>query len=699
MPLRFALIAAALFSRLAFSQCAPEPATQRILDAYAAAAPQGTDAEKKVARAGILQKALAAAPTDYFLLDRQRDLLDDNTSAGREASVAYFAALHQKYPDSPAVTAVYADVLRAKDSVQALSLLEASGKAHPDFPGTRLKLIPIFAYGKLPNQERLREEIDGFLKICPAVSNPYVYRVLLRSGSTEHIARTAPLLRARLEAESGPANERLWMVLWDLEFKAVAPTEHPSVRERIAKDLARLAESPRRNEVSWLSLRRNGYALVDDKAAIDRMNDQILKDHPDSGEAEQLVTDRWRKEHPFPAGNDKRAQQAWYRASAAAAHEWFERWHGPRWLAQEFSAVAALDDTSSDDLLKLAEKYVHAYHANPNSFYGALPVEFEVAENLIRKKALPAVIPEWIDRGYHRETNRPSRMLGYLRDEMSDEQKARADGQIDAMRIERARILLDYYDALGQRSKSRAVEDSLAGMNPADDRMKPGLFEARAKAAEMDNRKLDALVFYHAARALGGKPGSRGTTDAAALDEKIDRLWKDLGGTQAGLPLFTGKTQLAPVSAIRWETPRRPLPAFTLTDLAGKTWKLADLNGKATLINVWATWCVPCRAEHPEFQKLYERLKDRKEIALLSLNVDDEAGLVAPYMAEQHYTFPVILGKEVLEAVAGGGEVAIPQNWFVTPAARLRWTQLGYAGDPQWQSTMIARLEELLKAR
>jgi thiol-disulfide isomerase/thioredoxin len=171
---------------------------------------------------------------------------------------------------------------------------------------------------------------------------------------------------------------------------------------------------------------------------------------------------------------------------------------------------------------------------------------------------------------------------------------------------------------------------------------------------------------------------------------------KEMRFAFAGLSV-SGKAKLEPVSEIRWETPRNPLPAFSLVDLGGKTWKLADLNGKATLINVWATWCGPCRAEHPEFQKLYDLIKDRSDRAILSLNVDEEAGLAARYMAENHYTFPVLFGKMVLEAVSREGGVAIPQIWFVAPSAKPQFLQLGYGADPHWSTTMAAKLQELLK--
>ena len=52
---------------------------------------------------------------------------------------------------------------------------------------------------------------------------------------------------------------------------------------------------------------------------------------------------------------------------------------------------------------------------------------------------------------------------------------------------------------------------------------------------------------------------------------------------------------------------------------------------------------------------------------MLSLNIGEEAGLVAPYIAANHYAFPVMLGKDVLRGVPGEDGVAIPQNWFVAP--------------------------------
>src|SRR5579884_2568236 len=111
-------------------------------------------------------------------------------------------------------------------------------------------------------------------------------------------------------------------------------------------------------------------------------------------------------------------------------------------------------------------------------------------------------------------------------------------------------------------------------------------------------------MYYRAARDLDGRQSHGGKTDAAELDSKIDLLYEELGGTQSTFFLFTNKTGLSPLSSMSWEAPKNPLPSFSLTDLNGKVWSLTRLRGVATLVNVWATWCGPCREEHPELEKL-----------------------------------------------------------------------------------------------
>ena len=98
---------------------------------------------------------------------------------------------------------------------------------------------------------------------------------------------------------------------------------------------------------------------------------------------------------------------------------------------------------------------------------------------------------------------------------------------------------------------------------------------------------------------------------------------------------FEEQVETAEVAS--WDTKNTALNAFELTDLQGRNWSLADLKGKVAFINVWATWCGPCREELPYVQKLTKQLKGRNDVVVLTLNTDEEVGKVEPFMKENKY--------------------------------------------------------------
>jgi thiol-disulfide isomerase/thioredoxin len=71
----------------------------------------------------------------------------------------------------------------------------------------------------------------------------------------------------------------------------------------------------------------------------------------------------------------------------------------------------------------------------------------------------------------------------------------------------------------------------------------------------------------------------------------------------------------------RTDLMNKPAPPFTYKDVNGKMVSLSDFKGKYVLIDVWATWCTPCREEMPGLQKIEENLKD-KNIAFLGVSID-----------------------------------------------------------------------------
>src|SRR4029450_2401930 len=92
---------------------------------------------------------------------------------------------------------------------------------------------------------------------------------------------------------------------------------------------------------------------------------------------------------------------------------------------------------------------------------------------------------------------------------------------------------------------------------------------------------------------------------------------------------------------------------FTLKDMHGVDVQLASFKGKVILLNFWATWCGPCRAEIPSLVELQQEYKD--DLVVLGLSVDDTAEKLLPYAAEFKMNYPVLVGngREDVQEVLG----------------------------------------------
>ena len=87
-------------------------------------------------------------------------------------------------------------------------------------------------------------------------------------------------------------------------------------------------------------------------------------------------------------------------------------------------------------------------------------------------------------------------------------------------------------------------------------------------------------------------------------------------------------------------------PNFNLPDLNGNMVSLTDFKGKVVLLNVWATWCLPCVEEMPSMEKLYQKLKD-EGLVILSVSIDEKgAEVVRPFMKNHKLSFPALTDAE-----------------------------------------------------
>ncbi len=135
-----------------------------------------------------------------------------------------------------------------------------------------------------------------------------------------------------------------------------------------------------------------------------------------------------------------------------------------------------------------------------------------------------------------------------------------------------------------------------------------------------------------------------GAHDRASLSE----LYSKLNGSQAGLGDLILKTydqtaqQLADRRAeLRQFDPNNQLKdplAFTLSAPDGDKLALSSLLGKVVVLDFWATWCGPCRAQHPLYEETKARFKDNPDVMFLSIDTDDNHALVKPFMESQKWT-------------------------------------------------------------
>lgn len=119
------------------------------------------------------------------------------------------------------------------------------------------------------------------------------------------------------------------------------------------------------------------------------------------------------------------------------------------------------------------------------------------------------------------------------------------------------------------------------------------------------------------------------------------------------------------------------VPAYAAPDIAGDSVRIADLKGDVVLLNVWATWCIPCRREIPELQALHQDYSGRG-LRVLGVSVDasDAEGDVAEFAASFGMTYTILRDPDervsTLFAIPG-----VPASFLVDREGVVRWRHLG----------------------
>jgi peroxiredoxin len=135
-------------------------------------------------------------------------------------------------------------------------------------------------------------------------------------------------------------------------------------------------------------------------------------------------------------------------------------------------------------------------------------------------------------------------------------------------------------------------------------------------------------------------------------------------------------------------------PDFSLQTPEGGTVTLSELRGQAVLVNLWATWCPPCRAEMPAIQKLYEEYKDQGFMVLaVNMTYQDNPQAVLPFTQENNLTFPILL-DETGEMARKYELRSLPSSFFINRNGIIQEVVIG---GPMSEALLRTRLESILE--
>ena len=249
---------------------------------------------------------------------------------------------------------------------------------------------------------------------------------------------------------------------------------------------------------------------------------------------------------------------------------------------------------------------------------------------------------------------------------------------------------------LGHMDKAAALAQESYASNPTAD-------SAREAAFCLDKLHRPADAVRYMAEAFVMPDPREPDTDREADRVLLTEMYKEWKGGDAGLGdvVLQAYDRAEAVRAARRLEMKRYDPnlqltdpmKFTLSNLDGKELNLASLKGKVVVMDFWATWCGPCRMQHPIYEQVKAHFHDRPDVVFLAVDADDDTKLVAPFLKSQGWSRDVYFQDGLAAAMQ---VTSIPTTVIAGKDGKIAERMTGFIPD-RFQAQLTSRIEAALK--
>ncbi|MDR3566223.1 MAG: DsbE family thiol:disulfide interchange protein [Negativicutes bacterium] len=136
----------------------------------------------------------------------------------------------------------------------------------------------------------------------------------------------------------------------------------------------------------------------------------------------------------------------------------------------------------------------------------------------------------------------------------------------------------------------------------------------------------------------------------------------------------------------------KPFPAFALPNVQGdKQLSVADLHGKPALVNVWGTWCISCRVEHPVLNKLAQQ-----GVLIYGINYKDDNAEALKWLKDFHNPYQLDIRDEQGTLGLDLGVYGAPETFFIDAKGVIRYKHVGVIDETVWREQLATVYQSLV---